>query len=69
MISCYTQELFPSTSLDESSIEFEVETDFGLIFVWMCVIPASVQFFEGRLSDAFKKEKSEDDSDEESQIT
>ena len=27
IISSYTQEVFPSTSLDESSIEFEFETD------------------------------------------
>ena len=26
-MSSYTQEVFPSTSLDESSIEFEFETD------------------------------------------
>ena len=27
IMSSYTQEVFPSTSLDESSIEFEFETD------------------------------------------
>ena len=27
IISSYTQEVFPSTSLDESSIEFQFETD------------------------------------------
>ena len=29
-MSSYTQEVFPSTSLDESSIEFEFETDRNL---------------------------------------
>ena len=27
IISSYTQEVFPSTSLDESSFEFDLETD------------------------------------------
>ena len=31
-MSSYTQEVFPSTSLDESSIEFEFETDRNLYF-------------------------------------
>ena len=30
IMSSYTQEVFPSTSLDESSIEFEIETDRNL---------------------------------------
>ena len=30
IISSYPQEVFPSTSLDESSIEFEFETDRNL---------------------------------------
>ena len=30
IMSSYTQEVFPSTSLDESSIEFEFETDRNL---------------------------------------
>ena len=38
--SSYTQEVFPRTSLDESSIEFEFETDRNLYLE--CVIPTSV---------------------------
>ena len=30
IMSSYTQEIFPSTSLDESSIEFDFETDRNL---------------------------------------
>ena len=37
IMSSYTHEVFPSTSLDESSIEFEFETD--IISTWICVIP------------------------------
>ena len=39
IISSYIQEVFPSTSLDESSIEFEFQTDRN--FFWICVIPTS----------------------------
>ena len=74
IISSYTQEVFPSTSLDESSIEFEIETDRNL---YLCMrdtnLSLKLQLFETRLFEAFKKEKaehkakSEEDSDEEPQ--
>ena len=74
IISSYTQELFPSTSLDESSIEFEFETDRNLYFD-MCDTHLSLklQLLIRRLFDAFKKEKAEhegksdEDYDEEPQ--
>ena len=74
IISSYTQEIFPSTSLDESSIEFEFETDLNLYLDMRGTHPSlKLQFFKERLFDAFKKEKaehkakSEEDSDEEPQ--
>ena len=72
IISSYTQEVFPSFSLDESSIEFEFETDRNLYLDMRDIhLSLKLQLFKGRLSDAFKKEKaehkavSEEDSDEE----
>ena len=71
-ISSYTQEVFPSTSTDENSIEFEFETDRNLYLDMRDThISLKLQLFKGRLFDAFKKEKaehkakSEEDSDEE----
>ena len=59
-MSSYTQEVVPSTSLDESSFEFEFETDRNL-YVDMrdTHLSLKLQLFKGRLFDAFKKEKSE----------
>ena len=72
IISSYTQEVFPSFSLDESSIEFEFETDRNLYLDMRDIhLSLKLQLFKGRLFDAFKKEKaehkavSEEDSDEE----
>ena len=74
IMSSYTQKVFPSTSLDESSIEFEVETDRNLYLDMRDThLSLKLQLFKGRLFDAFKKEKAEhkpkteDDSDEEPQ--
>ena len=60
IISFYTQEVFPSTSLDESSFEFEFETD-QKIYLYMRETDRSLklQLFKWRLFDAFKKEKAE----------
>ena len=76
IMSSYTQEVFPSTSLDESSIEFEFETDRNLYLDMRDThLSLKLQLFKGRLFDAFKKEKaehkakSEEDSDEEPQLT
>ena len=71
-ISSYTQEVFLITSLDESSIEFEFETD-RILYLDMrdTHFSLKLQLFNGGLFHAFKKEKaehkakSEDDSDEE----
>ena len=73
-MSSYTQEVFPSTSLDKSSFEFEFKTDPNL-YLDMSDIHFSLKLhlFKERLFDAFKKEKaehkakSEDDSDEETE--
>ena len=69
-IMSYTQEVFPSTSPDESSIEFELETDRNLYLNMRDThLSLKLQLFKGRLFDAFKKEKaehkakSEEDSD------
>ena len=74
IISSYTQEVFPSTSLDGSSIEYEFETDRNLSLDMRDThLSLKLQLFKGRLFDAFKKEKaeykakSEQDSDEEPQ--
>ena len=74
IISSYSQEVFPSTSLDESSIEFEFETDRSLhLDIRETHLSLKLQLFKGSLFDAFKKEeaeykaKSEDDSDEDPQ--
>ena len=74
IMSSYTQEVFPSTSLDESSIEFEFEMDRNrFLDMRDTQLSLKLQVFKGRLFDAFKKEKaehkakSEEDSDEEPQ--
>ena len=70
--SSYTQEVFPSTSVDESSFEFEFETDRN-IYLDMRGIHLSFMFQLIEGIDAFNKEKaghkakSEEDSDEEPQ--
>ena len=70
--SSYIQEVFPSTSLDESSIEFDFEMDRSLHLDMRDTHPTlKLQLFKGRFYDAFKKESaeheanSEDDADEE----
>ena len=74
IILSYTQEVFPSTSLDESSIEFEFETDRYLdLDMRDTHLSLKLQLFKGRLIDTFKTEKtehntkSEEDLDEEPQ--
>ena len=74
IMSSYTQEVFPSTSLDESSIEFKFETDRNLYMDMRDThLSLKLQLFIGRLFDAFKKKKKqnkaklEEDSDEEPQ--
>ena len=74
IISSYAQEVFPSTSRDGSSIEFEFETDRNLYLDLRDThISLKLQLSKGRLFEAFKKEKaehkakSEEDSDEEPQ--
>ena len=56
--SSYTQKVFPSTSLDESSIEFKFETD-GNLYLYMrdTHLSLKLQLFKGRLFDAFKKKQ------------
>ena len=54
-ISSYTQEVFPSTSLDESSIAFEFETDRNLYSDMRDNhLSLKLQVFKGRLFDNFK---------------
>ena len=74
IMSSYTHEVFPIFSLDESSIEFEFETDRNFYLdMHHTHFSLKLQLFKGRLFDAFKKEKaehkakSEEDSDEEPQ--
>ena len=75
IISSYIQEVFPSTSLDESSIEFEFETDRNLFLDMLDThLNLKLQLFKGRFFEAFKNEKAEhkakseeEDSDEEPQ--
>ena len=56
-MSSYTQEVFPSTSLDESSIDFEFETDRNLYLDMLDThFNLKLQLFKGRLFDAFKNE-------------
>ena len=58
IMSSYTQKLFPSTSLDESIIEFEFETDRNL-YLEMCNTHLSLKLrlFKRRMFDALKKKK------------
>ena len=72
LIWSYTQEVFPGTFRDESSIEFQIETDRNLFSDLRDThLSLKLQLFKGRLFDAFKKEKaqhkakSEDGWDEE----
>ena len=56
--SSYTQEVFPSFSLDESSNVFEFETDHNLYLDMRDTnLSLYLQLFKGRLLDAFKKIK------------
>ena len=58
IVSSYTHEVFPSTSLDESSIEFEFETDRNLYLDMRGThLSLKLQLFKERLFDAFKKKK------------
>ena len=70
-MSSYTQEVFQSFSLDESSFEFEFETDRNLYSDMRDThLSLKLQLLKWRLFVAFKKEKaehkanSEGDSDE-----
>ena len=72
IISSYTQEVFPNTSLDESSIEFDFQTDRNLYLNMRDTrLSLKLHLFKGRLFETFKKAvhkaKSEEDSDEEPQ--
>ena len=55
ILSSYTQEVFPSISLDEISIDFKLETDRNL-YLDMRDTHSSIKFqlFKGRLFEAFK---------------
>ena len=56
IISSDTREVFPSTSLDESSIEFEFKRDRNLYLDRRDThLDSKLQLFKGRLFDAFKK--------------
>ena len=60
MISSYTQEVYPSTSPDESGIGFQLETERNLdLNMRDTHVSLKLQLFKGRLFDAFKKEKAE----------
>ena len=70
IISSYTQDVYSSTSLDENSIEFDFGTDHNLYLdMHDTQLSLKLQYFKGRLIDAYKKEKAEhkakldDDSD------
>ena len=72
MISSYSQDFFPTISLDESSIEFQFETDLKLYSNMRDThLSLRLQLSKGRVFGAFKiekaehKKKSEDDSREE----
>ena len=74
-LSSYTQKLFPSYSLDESSNEFQFETDLNLqLDMRHTHLSLKLQLLKGKLFDAFKKEKAEHkakpekNSDEEPQV-
>ena len=74
IMSSYIQEVLPSTSLDESNIEFEFETDRNpYLDMRDTHLRLKLQILKGRLFDAFKKEKAErkakleEDSDEQPQ--
>ena len=59
-MSSYPKKVFPSTSLDESSIEFEFETDRNFYLDMRDIhLSLKLQLFKGRLFDAFKKGKAE----------
>ena len=54
----YTQEVFPSTELHESSIEFSFERDRNLYLDKRDThLNFKLQLFKGRLFDAFKRKK------------
>ena len=57
-ISFYTKEVFFSTSLDESSIEFAFETNLNLYLdMFETHLNLKLQFFQINLCDALKKKK------------
>ena len=55
-MSSYTQEVFPSFSLDKSSIDFEFETNREIyLHIRDTHLSLEPQIFKERLFDAFKK--------------
>ena len=59
IMSSYTQKVFPTTSMDESSIEFEFETDRNLYLDMRDThLRLKLQLFKRRLFDVFQKRKS-----------
>ena len=58
IISSYKQKVFPSTSQNESSFEFEVKTDRNLYLDMRDKhLSLKLQLFKGRFFEAFEKEK------------
>ena len=58
IMSFYSEEVIRSTSLDENSIEFKIETDRKLYLAMRDTdLSLNLQLFRGRLFDAFKREK------------
>ena len=56
--SSHTQEVYPSTSLDESSIEFELETDRSIYLDMRDIhLQIKVGLQKGRLLDDFMKKR------------
>ena len=75
IISSCTQEIIPSTPLDESSVKFEFETGrISYLDMRDTHLSLQLQLFKKSFFDAFKKEKSENkaksenDSHEQSKI-
>ena len=67
-MSSYTQKVFFSTSLDESSFEFEFETDRKLSSDMRDThLSLNLQLFKGRLFGAFKNEKFENNAKSENE--
>ena len=70
IILSHIQEVFPSTYLDESRIEFKFQTDRNIYLDMRDThLSLKLQLFKGRLIEVFKKEEAEHKANSDEKFT